>query len=273
MKKIVAKSKTIFAISKKGIPSKKKQFSGVINKNNVPVREWAGRNHKKVKMSPFNRGTKVDICDAILSEKNTLWYYICYQTSYAFVCAKWIDTPLTNNDIFVNYLELYSSYIKKNYKCFDYKFDPAITTFDKARYKVKKNKKVTITCTVPPRWAFHSMGIQRSDGSSLIWVKDGSFKHCYSGSVKKKLKRITSGGPIGKTYKQAIKDKTLKKGDIIAFKDATHTTVWSGEGHIFFDSGRSTFKYGLNKSGIRVNYDKSKPNENRKIKEVLRWLD
>lgn len=271
MKKIQAKSKFEFAISEEGIPSQKKQFKGVINKDNAHMREWAGKNHKDLPGSPLKKGSRVTVCDAILSDSGTIWYYVLYKEQYGFVCSKWIDAPLTNADIFVNLLTTYSDYVKKNHRYFGYKYDPALTTFAKAKAKVKRKRKATITCAVPPRWALHDMGITRFDGSSLVWVKDGSFKHCYSGEVKKKLKRITSGGPIGKTHKQAIKDGSLKKGDIVAFTDATHTTVWSGEGHIFFDAGRVIFKYGISKSGFRVNYDKAKPGEKRKIKEVLRW--
>lgn len=273
MKKIVAKSKTKFTISGTSSPSKKKQFTGITNKNGVKVRTWADADKPEISYSPLKKGTAVTVCDAILSEDGNTWYYIYYQKKYGFVCSKWIDTKPTDEDIFVDYLTLYSSYVKKNNKYFGYKYDPALTTFDKAKAKVKRKKKATITCAVPPRWAMHDMGITRADGSSLVWVKNGSFKHCYSGGVKKKLKRITKGGPVGKTYKQAIKDGSLKKGDIVAFKDATHTTVWSGEGHIFFDAGRVIFKYGINKSGFRVDYDKANPGEKRKIKEVLRWRD
>lgn len=271
MKTIEAKSKNKFSISEKKTPSKKKQFCGIANKNKVHIREWAGKDNKELSFSPLLLGNKVDVCDAILSQSGKKWYYIKFNGRYGFVYSKWLDTPLTNAEIFIEFLTNFSNYIKKHHKYFGYKYDPTITTFTKAKNKVKKKTKVTITCAVPPRWALHEMGITRSDGGSLVYVKDGSFKHCYSGDVEKKLKRITSGGPIGKTHKEAIADKSLKKGDFVAFEDANHTTVWSGKGHIFFDSGRTIFKYGVEKSGIKVNYDKAKPNENRKIQEILRW--
>ena len=261
----------ITAYGKKN-PSKKKKFTGVVTTKEVSVRSWAGAEYKELEFGPLHKGDTVDVCDTVKASNGKKWYYIRYKGNYGFVRAKYIKKKKKSNaSKFVSHLNNYSSYVKDHRGHFRYRYDGAIISFAKAKTKVKQGKIVGITCVVPIRWALYDMKIKRKDGKSLIVAEKGSFKNSYSGSVKKKLKRITKGKVIGKTYKKAVDKKYLKKGDIIAFKGRTHTAVYTGKGYIFFDVGRvSVGKYKY-KKGIKSNYSKIKFFKDKKISEVLRW--
>jgi hypothetical protein len=163
---------------------------------------------------------------------------------------------------FIGMLQKYNPVIKKYGKQITYSFDDSEPTFEEAKKRLKAGKKTGMTCVVPCRWALKDIGISPSG----FYAKNGSFKDCYKGDIKKHLERITSGGAIGKTVKQAANDGLLKPGDIIAYKGKTHTFVYSGIKCKVYDGGR----YGSHtKDGILFDYGP----RTEKISEILRWID
>lgn len=88
--KLKANSKTRFAVSGTGTPSKVKQFSGVVHADVLNTRKWAGTNYGKCSFKLYD-GDVVDVCDAIQDKNGTTWYYIRYNNKYVFVSAKYVD--------------------------------------------------------------------------------------------------------------------------------------------------------------------------------------
>lgn len=174
---------------------------------------------------------------------------------------------------FLSYLDLYNSYIKANGNYFKRHYDTNLTSFAKAKEKVAAKKVAGITCVVPIRWALRELDIRRGDGKPMINADSGSFKKykCYSGSVVDHFNWITSGGAIGKTFKEAVDQNLLKPGDIITFKGRTHTFVYSGEGYNFYDGGQAAENKGYSKVGILVDYTKVSSYKKVAISEILRW--
>ena len=170
----------------------------------------------------------------------------------------------------INDLAEYDAYIKKHSKKFINEYVSSINTFDKAQKLVKQGKKVGITCVVPLRWALYDLGIKTESGKYLISAPDGSFEKYYTGDVKKHLKRITSGAPIGDNIVNAINKGLLRKGDIVAYKGRTHTSVYSGKGYKFYEGGGSCVKDGHYPDGILVDYSKNFYKDE-EISEILRW--
>lgn len=165
---------------------------------------------------------------------------------------------------FLERLSRYSDFIKQHGSMLFYSFSESESSFAKAKAKILKGKKTGITCVVPCRWALRAIGISPYG----FWAKNGTFSHCYKGSIKTHLKRITSGRAIGKTIKQAVEAKLLKPGDILCFKGRTHTFVYSGIGYLVYDGGHAA---NYSKTGILVDY--SKKNAKYQISEILRWKD
>lgn len=173
--------------------------------------------------------------------------------------------------ILIDLLKEYNAYIKEHYKNFVNRYDSDMTTFEKAKARVAKGKDVGLTCVVPLRWALANLGLKNGKGLSLISAPHGSFKEYYTGDMKKYLTRITSGGAIGKTVKNAVDAKLLKKGDIVCYEDLTHTSVYSGVGYKMYEGGGACVVDGHYPNGVVKDYsDKYK---DRKISEILRWKD
>lgn len=266
--KLKAKSKNIFTVSGKENPNKTNKFYG-ITKKTVKVRTWAGYRNKLLKKIP--KGSTIAVCDSIKSKAGNTWYYIRHDGKYGFISATGAkEKAQSNADKFIKLLEKYSKYIKEHYSNFIYEYDSDIKTFGIAKRDIENGKNVHITCVSPVRWGLHDIGIRRDNGDSLIYGEDGHIQH-FDGNAGKYLKLIKKGGPVGKTCKQAIDSGLLKKGDIPIFEGHTHTSVYSGSGYVFFDSGRTTFEHGLKNNGIKVSYYKEKRYQKDKIKEVLRW--
>jgi len=268
MASIKATSKTRFKKSGKSKPNKKEIFKARTTKD-VKVRIWAGKAYAECAFSPLPKGTVISICDAILSSAGNTWYY--FKTSnghYGFIYSGSVQSVSENAIRFLSYLNKYHRYIKDNSRWFFYGFMNSVDSFGKAQNRIAKQKKVGITCLVPTAWALRALGIKRADGKPWVSGNFGSFKDHYTGAVKKYLQRITKGGPIGKTVKQAVDAGLLKPGDILAFKDKTHTATYSGEDYLVFDGGHNSMKDGKY-TGIKANYE----NYNHKISEVLRWRE
>lgn len=261
-RKITANSDKIFYVSKKIAPNKSEKFKGKVNKN-VSVKGWAGSSND-CSFSPIKKGSIVIVCDAILSAKKETWYYIKYNGKYGFVKSSYVVGISDKAIKFTNYLEQIHTFVKANGKYFEYGYKPEYLTFEKAKKTVTNKKKASITCVVPCRWALKHLNISFSN----FWGKDGSFKHCYTGAIKTNFERLTSGEPIGLTVKQAVDKRLLEVGDIITFKDYSHTFVYSGDSYIVYDGGHASIE---NNIYVGIKPDYSKKNKNRKISEILRW--
>ena len=158
-------------------------------------------------------------------------------------------------DRLLSLLKEYNAYIKEHHKSIINTYDSNMTSFAKAKKAIADGRKVGITCVVPLRWALYEMGLSRSDGKYLISGNDGSFGPHYTGAIKKYFTLITTGAAIGLTVKQAINKKLLMPGDIICYKDHTHTSVYSGESYQFYEGGSQSAKNGY-ASGVKINYEK-----------------
>lgn len=266
--KLEATSTSKFKKSKKSSPNITDVFK-VRLKKKLRVRVWAGKDYAYCGFAPLEKDTIVSVCDSILSKVGHTWYYIKTPDGhYGFIYGENVD-PVSDKAIkFIGYLANYHRYIKSNAKWFEYGFMSKLTSFAKAKERIAKLKKVGITCLVPLAWALSAMGIKRADGKPWVSGNYGSFKDHYTGKVKDNLERITKGGAIGKTVKQAVDKDLLKVGDILAFKDKTHTVAYSGEDYIVYEGGHQAMKNGKY-TGIRVSYEKYK----HEISEILRWRE
>ena len=263
-----ATSKKIFAVSNSGTPNKKTRFKAKVMAKSLNVREWADPGSGLCTFSPLPYGKVVNVCDALLSPDKKTWYYIKVGDKYGFVNAGFVDQ--LDRDKVVSLLSEYNKSVKSNYKLTENRYDSDLDTFAKAKKRWQHGKKVGLTCVVPLRWALHSIGVRRADGKSLIAAVRGSFRESYTGGVKNHLSRITEGAPIGYGTKSAIDKGLLKKGDIVCWKDATHTATYSGEGYFFYEGGGSCVKNGHYPNGIKLNYGENFY-RNKKISEILRW--
>ena len=84
------KSTTIFTVSGTFSPNKTTKFVGTVTASSLNIREWAGTENDKVSFSPLTNGSKVNVCDAILDNKGTTWYYINYSNKFGFVSSDYI---------------------------------------------------------------------------------------------------------------------------------------------------------------------------------------
>ena len=267
MASIKATSKTKFKQSGTTKPSGKEIFKARSKREAIP-RTWAGKNNPECKISPIPKSAVVGVCDAILSKAGNNWYYIKYKGQYGFVFAGHLQSVSKHALKFVEHLNGIHDYVKEHGDKFIYKFESELNSFAKAQARVKAGKKAGMTCLVPMAWALQSMGIKRADGKIWVSGNNGSFKHHYTGGVKKYLSRITSGEAIGKTVKQAIDANLLKPGDFVAFKDKTHTAAYTGKGYTMYDGGHNSMKGGKH-TGIKADYK----NYKHKISEILRWKE
>ncbi len=169
---------------------------------------------------------------------------------------------------FLASLEKQHKFIKKHGNKFFYSWARSKKTFKKAKAAALAGKRSGLTCVVPCRWALRAAGIDPTG----FWGYKGTFRgYSKNKKMKKYLKRIRKGGPIGMTVKQAHKADKLRDGDILAFKDKTHTVVYSGKGCKVYDGGGAAERRGYGKVGILLNYGKVKAWNKKKISEVLRW--
>ena len=65
---------------------------GYVTASSLNVRTGAGTDFETVSFSPLSKGTKVGICDELMSIDNNKWYYIVYNSKHGFVSANYIDT-------------------------------------------------------------------------------------------------------------------------------------------------------------------------------------
>lgn len=267
--KLKAKSKKIFTVSGKEVPSMKTRFEAIVKDDIVPIRIKAGYNN--IIIGVLNKGMTISVCDSIKSKAGNTWYYIRHDGVLGFVSAKRVKEKIPSNaEKYVALLETYSKFIKKYYKKFKYKYDSKIKTFAIVKFDIKDGKTVHITCVSPGRWGLHDLGIKQPNGDSLIYGENGHFKN-FNGNASDYFKHITKGGPVGKTCEEAIDKGLLLLGDIVVLEGHTHTSSYSGKDYIFYDSGRTTFNNGLKKTGIKIDYHKEGRYKKDVISEVLRW--
>lgn len=261
-----AKSSKKFAMSGSSTPYKKTLYYAVVKASRLNVRNWAGKDHDTVSFSPLEKGDIIEVCDAILEDKES-WYYIQYNGLYGFVNGKYIEKVPAEAVEVLSLLKKYSAFIKTHAPYMFNEYMSDLDTYEKAKARVYAKKKVGLTCVVPLRWALKEMGIKRKDGKSLVYGENGTFDKSYNGGVKNHLRRILHEKPVGMTVKEAVSKNLLKHGDIICYRKHTHTSVYSGKGCWMYEGGGATFRQGVEKHGIKVDrstYDK-------KIAEVLRW--
>lgn len=264
--KLKAKDTKTFSISKKKTPSKVSQYVARVIAKSLNVRDWAGEKNDKVSFSPLKMGDRVLVCDAILSDDRKTWYYINFNGKYGFVNASYLESVPKKALKFIGYLENYHIYVKHNGSKFEYRFDGNLTTWQKVKNRIAKGGIAGITCVVPCRLALKALGINPSG----FWAQDGTFKYCYRGVIKENLTRITKGGAVGLTIKQAVDKGVLPIGAICAFKGRTHTFVYSGDKYYVYDGGHAAIKDGKY-TGVKVDY--SVKNKNCVISEYLVWKE
>ena len=169
----------------------------------------------------------------------------------------------TKAEKYVDYLETYNSYIKAHGKYFYRSWNDSEPTFAKAKAKVEAGKKTGLTCVVPIRWGLKEMGIDPAGFQG----NNGRFTG-FDDDMKANLTKYTEGKFIGHTVKYCVDNGLLKPGDILCFKDYTHTTVYSGKGYGCYDAG-SAAEQREYKTGILLDY--SVVCAKKLISEVLRW--
>ena len=86
------KSTSKFALSGTGTPYKKEVFVGKVTAGLLNVRMWAGTSNPNINSWPvLAEGNLVSVCDAILADNKTKWYYILIADKYyGFVAAQYI---------------------------------------------------------------------------------------------------------------------------------------------------------------------------------------
>lgn len=173
------------------------------------------------------------------------------------------DRPV---DIYLNYVDKYSKYVKKNGQYFE-RADTPEESFAAAKKKVNQKKTAYVNCRAHCTWAFYDMGLTQKG----IWAKEGSFAGKYKGTMTTYLTRMTIGGPVGKTFKEAVDSGLLRPGDICAFENQTHTFTYSGVGYCCYDGGSVVESAGYSNVGFLFDYSKKSYYRNRVISEVLRW--
>lgn len=267
MASLKATSKTKFKHSGKNSPHTKEIFKAR-SKKEVKVRKWAGKANSECSFSPLAKNAIVSVCDAILSKAGNTWYYIKYKGHYGFVYSGHFQSVSNNAIRFVDILNTYHKYIKEHGSKFKYKFESSLDSFLKAVARVEAGEKAGMTCLVPMGWALQEMGIRRSDAKVWVSGDSGSFKSHYTGGVKNKFDRITSGSMIGLTVKESVDLNLLKIGDMIAFKDKTHTVAYTGKDYLMFDGGHNSMKNDIY-TGIIADYK----NYKHEISEILRWKE
>ena len=175
-----------------------------------------------------------------------------------------LDRPCA--DMYLNYVEKYSNFVKANGKYFK-RADTPTLTFQTAKSLVAQKKDVKVNCRAHCTWAFHDIGFYPYQ----IYAKKGSFIGRFKGPMTQYLTRITTGGPIGKTVIEAVDCGLLKKGDLCAFTGKTHAFTYGGQGYKFYDGGTVVQLAGYGKVGFKLDYSGVKYYKKNTIGEVLRW--
>ena len=143
--------------------------------------------------------------------------------------------------------------------------------------KALADKNYRVNCATTPVWALKTAGIIPLNLAGFYGEKNSEIKWKSAATkvaVEKECTVITIGGK--KTVSAAIKDGTIKAGDIVTYVDIRHTNVYLGNGK-WLDSGHAYSKgsgdgatfstwigktvYGSRKIGsiIRLKEDSVKP--------------
>lgn len=105
-----------------------------------------------------------------------------------------------------------------------------------------EQKNYRANCATTANWALKMVGVMRYDLAGFYGEKEGKIKYKSTASRD----AITSGCDIiaiggKKTVSDAIKDGTLKAGDIVTYYDIRHTNTYLGDGK-WLDSGHAYAK-------------------------------
>lgn len=256
---MIVTSKTKFAVSKTGTPSKAVHHYVTVTAKGLNLRAWAGAKYSPCSFSPLAKGDIMAACDAILSDDGKTWFYVRVKGKYGFCNAAYTEAIAGRAVDFMTLLDSYNSFIKAHGSNFSRDAEGQ-KTFAKAKAEVNAGRITGISCVLPLQWALTDMGINHPS----FYVKNGVFMGMTS-DVAKVMKRDKKA--IGLTVKQAVDQDLLKAGDVIGYKDYTHTFAYSGKDYLCYDAGGLAQAQGYSK-GILLDYSK----QTRKISEVIRWV-
>ena len=87
-----ARSSSKFTVTEDGTPNKKEVFVGKVTASILNVRSWAGISNPNIRSYPqLANGNLVSVCDSILANDKSEWYYVKIANKYfGFVSAKYI---------------------------------------------------------------------------------------------------------------------------------------------------------------------------------------
>ena len=87
-----ARSSSKFTVTGDGTPNKTEVFVGKVTANVLNVRSWAGISNPNIRSYPqLANGNLVSVCDSILANDKSEWYYVKIANKYyGFVSAKYI---------------------------------------------------------------------------------------------------------------------------------------------------------------------------------------
>ena len=223
------------------------KWTGVVT-TGLNVRRWAGIEYGVCSFSPLKKGTEVGVCDTVKATTGADWYFIKYQDKFGFVSAKYIKkkettatTTTTANKINVDgllaALTKMNAQMQKdlaNGKKWGYYNSKVSGTFAEA----VANGNRRCNCATLPNWALKMIGVMDENATSFYGKKGGEIawrKSATKAAVEKYCEVIKIGN---KTVNKAMKDGTLKKGDIVTYVSMNHTNVYLG-GERWFDSGHA----------------------------------
>ena len=223
------------------------KWTGVVT-TGLNVRRWAGTEYGVCSFSPLKEGTEVGVCDTVKATTGADWYFIKYQDKFGFASAKYIkkkETTATttttaskiNVDGFLAALTKMNAQMQKdlaNGKKWGYYNSKVSGTFAEA----VANGNRRCNCATLPNWALKMIGVMDENVASFYGKKGGEIawrKSATKAAVEKYCEVIKIGN---KTVNKAMKDGTLKKGDIVTYVSMNHTNVYLG-GERWFDSGHA----------------------------------
>lgn len=223
------------------------KWTGVVT-TGLNVRRWAGTEYGVCSFSPLKAGTEVGVCDTVKATTGADWYFIKYQDKFGFASAKYIkkkETTATttttaskiNVDGFLAALTKMNAQMQKdlaNGKKWGYYNSKVSGTFAEA----VANGNRRCNCATLPNWALKIIGVMDENAASFYGKKGGEIawrKSATKAAVEKYCEVIKIGN---KTVNKAMKDGTLKKGDIVTYVSMNHTNVYLG-GERWFDSGHA----------------------------------
>ena len=224
------------------------KWTGVVT-TELNVRRWAGTEYGVCSFSPLKKGTGISVCDTVKASTGNDWYFIKYEGKYGFVSARYVKeketapaAPTTSKskisvDAFIAALTKMNAQMQKdlaNGKKWGYYNSKVSTSY--AHAMANGNRRCN--CATLPNWALKIIGVMDEDATTFYGKKGGEIawrKSSTKAAVEKYCEVIKVGN---KTVNKAMKDGTLRKGDIVTYVSMNHTNVYLG-GERWFDSGHA----------------------------------